>query len=61
MNLDRAQAIQALSYVVMALFLAGGLVTRYRRQFRWAAIGLYGVAVAIALVAVGLWLAGGWR
>jgi hypothetical protein len=57
MNLDRMQAIQALSYLVMAFFVAGGIVSaRWRRQMRWAAIGLYGVAVVLALVAVGIWL-----
>jgi hypothetical protein len=58
-GLDQTRAIQALSYLVMALFVAGGLVSaRYRRQFRWVAIGLYGVAMALALVAVGIWLMG---
>lgn len=59
MDFDQGQAIQALLYLVMALFVAGGFVSaRYRRQFRWATIGLYGVAVALALVAVGLWAFG---
>lgn len=57
LGLDRVQAIQALTYLVAALFLSGGLVSaRYRRRFRWAAIGLYGVAMALALVEVGVWL-----
>lgn len=59
LGLDRAEAMQALSYLVMALFVAGGVVTaRYRRQFKWAAIGLYGVGVAVALLWVAVWLAG---
>ena len=59
LGLDRVEAIQALTYLVIALFVSGGLVSaRYRRQFRWAAIGLYGAAMALALAAVGMWLAG---
>lgn len=59
MHLDRAQLMQALSYIIIVLFLSGGLVSaRYRRQMRWAAIGLYAAAVALALVWVGMWLAG---
>lgn len=58
LGLDQGEAVQALAYLVMALFVAGGVVSaRYRRQFRWAAIGLYGVAMALALAAVGMWLA----
>jgi hypothetical protein len=59
MGFDRAQAVGALSYLVIAFFLAGGVVSaRYRRPLRWAALGLYGVAMALALAAVGMWLAG---
>jgi hypothetical protein len=51
--------MRALSYAVMALFVAGGVVAaRYRQRFKWAAIGLYGIGVAAALLWVAVWLAG---
>ena len=59
MSFDRAQGMQALTYLAMVFFVAGGLVSaRYRRHMRWAAIGLYGLAVAAALVMAALWLLG---
>jgi len=62
LGLDRVQAMQALTYVVMALFITSGVVSaRYRRQMGWAAFGLYGVAAVVALVWVGAWLAGAGR
>jgi hypothetical protein len=59
LSLDRTQTIQMLFYLVAALFVAGGVVSaRYRQPFRRLAIGLYGAAVALALVWVGVWLFG---
>ncbi|HEY1795479.1 MAG TPA: hypothetical protein VGG57_05115 [Stellaceae bacterium] len=59
MNFDRAQGLQALSYLVMAFFVAGGVVSgRWRRRMKWAAIALYGAGVALALVWVGVWFFG---
>jgi hypothetical protein len=59
MGLDRTQAMQALTYLVMACFVAGGVVSaRYRRRMRAAAIALYGVAAALALTEVAVWLVG---
>ncbi len=59
LGLDQTQAIQALTYLVMAFFVAGAVVSaRYRRQMRWAAIGLYAVAMALALVGAAVWLVG---
>jgi hypothetical protein len=57
--LDRNQMVQGLMYLAMALFVSGALVSsRHRRTVRWAAIGLYGAAVAVVLVWVGVWLWG---
>ena len=59
MNLDRTQMLQALSLAVMACFVAGGMVAaRWRRPMRWAAVGLYGLALVLALVEVAVWLLG---
>lgn len=59
MDLDQGQTIQALTYLAMAFFVGGGLVSaRYRRQMRWAAIALYAAALAAALIGVGVWLRG---
>lgn len=59
MSFDRAGALQALSYLVMAFFVAGGVVSaRWRRPVRWAAIALYAAGMAAALVWVGVWLFG---
>ena len=59
LDFDRARFLQALTYLVIVLFLAGGFVSaRYRRGLRWVTIGLYLAAVAMVLVWIGLWLAG---
>jgi len=59
---DRQQAIVALMALVTALFVASGYppASRWRRQIRGAAIVLFLVALAIALIEVGIWLAGGY-
>lgn len=58
MNLDRTQAMRALSYLVMAFFVAGGVASaRWRWPLKWTAFALYGLAMLLALVEVGLWLA----
>jgi hypothetical protein len=58
-GLDRGQALQALTYLVMVFFVGGGVVSaRYRRGMRGAAIGLYGIGGALALVWVAVWLFG---
>jgi hypothetical protein len=57
--LDRERLVQGLMYVAMALFVSGALVsTRHWRAVRWAAVGLYGAAVVVVLVWIGVWLAG---
>jgi hypothetical protein len=57
--MDRAQLIAALTYLVMACFVAGGSVAlRYRRTLRGTAIIFYLAALALALVSIALWLAG---
>jgi len=59
LDLGRARLFQALSCVVLALFLSAGFVSaRYRRGLRWVTIGVYLAAVATVLVWIGLWLAG---
>jgi hypothetical protein len=56
---ERAETLQALFYLAIALFLAGGLVSaRHRRQLKWAAIALYGLGMALALAWVGAWFFG---
>ncbi|HEX3884962.1 MAG TPA: hypothetical protein VHW66_20075 [Stellaceae bacterium] len=57
--MDRERLVQGLMYLAMALFVSGALVSaRHRRTVRWAAIGLYGAAVVVVLVWIGVWLAG---
>lgn len=51
--------VQGLMYLAMALFVSGALVSaRYRRTVKWTAIGLYGAAVAVVLVWIGVWMWG---
>lgn len=59
--MDRGRLFQALTYLIIVLFVSGGVSARYRRELRWAATGLYAAAVALVLVCIGLWLAGEWR
>jgi cell division protein FtsW (lipid II flippase) len=54
-DLNRQQMFLALIGLVMALFVMSGLPGRWRRQLRMAAIALFIVAVAAALVEVALW------
>jgi hypothetical protein len=57
--MDRQQLISALLLAATALFLiavAPGF--RYRRVTRIAALAVYAIALGVALVFVGLWLAG---
>ena len=60
-DLERGQMISALFYLIIALFLAGGVVSRHRHQvaLRRASIALYAVAVVVVIGLVALWLAGG--
>jgi hypothetical protein len=54
--MDRQQLISALMLAATALYLiAAAPGFRYRRATRIAALALYGVAVAVALVFVGIW------
>jgi hypothetical protein len=58
---DQGQLIRALLAAVAALFVLSGLppAARWRQRFRRAAIALYAVAAAAALIGVALWLFGG--
>ena len=53
-DLNRQQMFLALIGLVMALFVMSGLPGRWRRQLRMAAIVVFIVAVAIALVEIAL-------
>ena len=57
---DQGQLIPALLAAVAALFVLSGLppAVRWRQRFRHAAIALYAVAAAAALIGVVLWLFG---
>jgi hypothetical protein len=58
-DLDQDRLLGALTYLLIALFLASGVVSvRARRGFRRAAIALYVAVLALVLLLVGLWLAG---
>ena len=54
-DLNRQQMFLALIGLVMALFVMSGLPGRWRRQLRAAAIVVFIVAVAVALVEIALW------
>src|SRR5207248_1380519 len=56
-DFNRHQMLAALVGLVTALFVMGGLPGRWRRQLRMAAIVFFLIAVAAALVEIGLWLA----
>jgi cell division protein FtsW (lipid II flippase) len=56
-DFNRHQMLAALVGLVTALFVMGGLPGRWRRQLRMAAIVFFFIAVAVALVQIGLWLA----
>lgn len=60
-GLDQHRLLAALSLLVMALLVAGRYPTasRWRPALRWAAITAFGIAVALALVDIALWWAGG--
>ena len=57
---DRHQALAALIFLVMALFVSAGtpFAARWRRQLRLAAIVGFLVAVTAALGEIALWLIG---
>jgi len=57
---DRHRLITALVLLVMAAFVASqyGPAARWRRPLRIAAIVGFGVAVALALGEIALWLSG---
>jgi len=59
-SVDRQRLLTALILAVMALFVSAGApgAGRWRRQLRGAAIVGFAVAVALALVEIGLWLTG---
>jgi hypothetical protein len=56
---ERQQLFGALILLVTALFIAGGYppLARWRRQLRIAAIGIFVLALAAALIQIVLWLA----
>lgn len=57
---DRQRAIMALVLLASALFVAAGMpyTARWRRRLRAVAIIGFLIALAFALVEVGIWLAG---
>ena len=57
-GLDRQQALSALIMVITALFLGGFVAGRRQAVFRRLAIGLYGVAMVLALIWTAVWLTG---
>ena len=58
-DLERGQMVAALMYVIIALFLAGNVVSRqHRAALRKATIALYAAAVAVVVGLIALWLAG---
>ena len=56
---ERQRLYGALILLVTALFIAGGYppLARWRRQMRAAAIGIFGLALAAAILEIILWLA----
>jgi hypothetical protein len=59
LGLDRARLVSALTYLVMALFVATGVVSlRYHRSMRGAAVFLYLALLVGVLAWVALWAAG---
>ena len=56
-DFDRQQMFGALIGLVTALFVMAQLPGRWRRQLRAAAIVFFLIALAVALVEIGLWLA----
>jgi ABC-type amino acid transport system permease subunit len=58
-DLERGQMVAAVMYVIIALFLAGNVVSRQRRAaLRKATIALYAAAVVVVLGLIALWLTG---
>jgi len=59
-DFDRQQMLAAVMALVMALFVASGYppAARWRRQLRMAAIALFFVAVALALIETAMWWGG---
>ena len=57
---ERQQMLAVLMFLVMALFVSSGYppAARWRREIRIAAIVLFFVAVAIALIEIGMWWGG---
>ena len=56
-DFDRQQMFGALIGLVTALFVMAQLPGRWRRQLRAAAIVLFILVLAVALVQIALWLA----
>lgn len=58
---ERQRLLAALLLLVIALFVAAGYppALPWRRRLRFAALVAFGLAVAAALVEIGLWLSGG--
>ena len=54
---NRQQMFAALIGLVTVLFVMGGLPGPWRRRLRIAAIVVFILAVGVALVQIGLWLA----
>jgi hypothetical protein len=54
---ERQQMLAALMFLVMALFVGSGYppAVRWRRELRIAAIALFFVAIAIALIEMAMW------
>ena len=58
-DIERGQMVAALMYVVIALFLAGNVVSRrHRAALRKVTIALYAAAIAVVAGLIALWLAG---
>jgi hypothetical protein len=63
MTASAQQWVAALGLLVAALFVSSGLpiAPQWRRRLRIAAIGVFFVAMVVAIVQTVLWLAGGSR
>jgi hypothetical protein len=63
MTASAQQWVAALGLLVAALFVSSGLpiAPQWRRRFRIAAIGVFFVAIVVAIIKTALWLAGGSR
>jgi hypothetical protein len=53
---ERQQLYGPVILLVTALFVASGYMPAWRRQLRGMAIGLFVLALAVALIDIALWL-----